>query len=364
MFAYFFGEHSFEQPRYLHPHFKEVTTRAQLNRAQRAPPPLAAAMMRLNMPQAELSAESAVGSDAPKAEDYLSALREARRSKLASNSEAGGDGTTSTPSTLAERLEARRAAQGNDGGQRPATEAKNKEVDVASGVRNILKDQASKAEFVKKMSRTFGYGMPSNAEPKTDTLAAEAEKCALLVKSSKSRQKNHNSTTGNNRKSSSGEGQKSSSSSNNKQPHKSRPSAEARKAAKAASSGSREREVQPWDFGKDAQQQLLHSSVAPLNPLIDIQIDPELDFLLAELEQDEDFAQLNENEQKTWLESLFFQDTLHCPGRLIVRLYLVAFSPNAIFCELFSRSRKILLRKLVSQSYTNNWLGMLPIVPL
>jgi hypothetical protein len=326
MFAYFFGQHSFEQPRYLHPHFKEVTTKAQLNRAQRAPPPLAAAMMRLNMPQAELTADSAVGSDAPKAEDYLSALREARRSKLASNSEAGNDGTISAPpATLAERLEARRAAQGNDGGQRPATEAKNKEVDVAS-VRNILKDQASKAEFVKKMSRTFGYGMPSNAEPKTDTLAAEAEKCALLVKSSKSRQKNHNSSSGNNnRKSSSGEGQKSGSNSN-KQPHKSRPSAEARKAAKAASSGSREREVQPWDFGKDAQQQQLHSSVAPLNPLIDIQIDPELDFLLAELEQDEDFAQLNENEQKTWLESLFFQDTLHCPGRMLVRLPLRIFA--------------------------------------
>ncbi len=330
-FAYFFGQHSFEQPRYLHPHFKEVTTKAQLNRAQRAPPPLAAAMMRLNMPQAELSADSAVGNDAPKAEDYLSALREARRSKLASNSEAGGDGTTSAPATLAERLEARRAAQGNDGGQRPATEVKNKEVDVAS-VRNILKDQASKAEFVKKMSRTFGYGMPSNAENKTDTLAAEAEKCALLVKSSKSRQKNHNNSTGNNnnRKSSSGEGHKSNSSSNNKQPHKSRPSAEARKAAKAASSGSREREVQPWDFGKDAQQQL-HSSVAPLNPLIDIQIDPELDFLLAELEQDEDFAQLNENEQKTWLESLFFQDTLHCPGRMLVRLSFSLYT----YCNIF-----------------------------
>ncbi len=283
--------------------------------------------MRINMPQAELSDDSVVGSDAPKAEDYLSALREARRSKLASNSEAGGEGTTSAPATLAERLEARRAAQGNDGGQRPVTEAKNKEVDVAS-VRNILKDQASKAEFVKKMSRTFGYGMPSNAEPKTDTLAAEAEKCALLVKSSKSRQKNHNSSAGNNnnRKSSGGEGQKSSSNSNNKQPHKSRPSAEARKAAKAVSSGSREREVQPWDFGKDAQQQLLHSSVAPLNPLIDIQIDPELDFLLAELEQDEDFAQLNENEQKTWLESLFFQDTLHCPGRMLVRLPFSIFA--------------------------------------
>jgi len=281
-------------------------------------------MMRLNMPAVQPSAETAAGIDAPKAEDYLSALREARRTKLVS-SETSSDGTSSSAGpTLAERLEARRAAQGNDG-SRLAPEAARKEVDVTS-VRSILKDQASQAEFVKKMSKTFGYGMPSNAEPKPDTLAAEAEKCALLVKSSKTRQKNHNSNGNNssinNNRKSSNEGQKSSNN-NNKQWHKSRPSAEARKAAKQASSGSREREVQPWDFGKDAQQ--LHSSVAPLNPLVDIQIDPELDFLLAELEQDEDFAQLNENEQKAWLESLFFQDTLHCPGRELTQFILNLF---------------------------------------
>ena len=59
----------------------------------------------------------------------------------------------------------------------------------------------------------------------------------------------------------------------------------------------------------------LHSSVAPIVPSADIEIDPELDVLLAELENDDDFKRLPENEQKTWLESLFFLDTLHLTGR-------------------------------------------------
>lgn len=37
--------------------------------------------------------------------------------------------------------------------------------------------------------------------------------------------------------------------------------------------------------------------------------------MLAELELDEDFSSLGENEQKAWLESLFFMDTKHTPGR-------------------------------------------------
>ena len=59
----------------------------------------------------------------------------------------------------------------------------------------------------------------------------------------------------------------------------------------------------------------LHSSVAPVVPELDIEIDPELDMMLAELELDDNFASLGENEQKAWLESLFFMDTKHNPGR-------------------------------------------------
>jgi hypothetical protein len=287
-----FHEFSFSLPRYLHPNYKEITTRVQLSRGQRAAQSTAA--MRLFLPQTESrtagDGDSGGGGGGPKADDYLAALRAARQNKIGDGAVSGKSGAAGQ--NLAEKIEARRAALDNltGGGrqQKSSSETGGKEVDVAS-VKNILKDQASKAEFVKKMSKTFGYGMPSNAEPKTDTLSAEAEKCALLVKSSKHRQKN-NQNGGNHVQHKA------------KSQHKSRPSAEARKAAKQASNASREREVQPWDFS--SQQ---HSSVAPINPLIDIEIDPELDFLLAELEQDEEFAQLNENEQKTWLESLFFQ---------------------------------------------------------
>ena len=76
--------------------------------------------------------------------------------------------TTSEPSaptmTLKERIEARRAAMERDeaGGNKTGDE------------KNIsLSDIASKAEFVRKMSKTFGYGMPSNAEGKQDTLTSE-----------------------------------------------------------------------------------------------------------------------------------------------------------------------------------------------
>ena len=55
--------------------------------------------------------------------------------------------------------------------------------------------------------------------------------------------------------------------------------------------------------------------MAPVNPALDIEIDPELDMMLAELELDEEFSSLGENEQKSWLESLFFMDTKHNPGR-------------------------------------------------
>merc|ERR1712012_1055336 len=74
---------------------------------------------------------------------------------------------------------------------------------------------------------------------------------------------------------------------------------------------SRERMVRQSDIERTG----LHSSVAPINPALDIEIDPELDMMLAELELDEEFSSLGENEQKSWLESLFFMDTKHNPGR-------------------------------------------------
>merc|ERR1712037_440075 len=90
---------------------------------------------------------------------------------------------------LKEKIALRRAALEKENKEKEQEEQKGDQ-------KTILNDIASKAEFVRKMSQTFGYGMPSNAEAKPDTLTAEAEKCPLLIKSSN----NRNSPRENNRK--------------------------------------------------------------------------------------------------------------------------------------------------------------------
>jgi len=59
--------------------------------------------------------------------------------------------------------------------------------------------------------------------------------------------------------------------------------------------------VKQWDFTKQQQNGKSKS--------VDDSIDPELDAMLAELETDEDFKKLSDNDQLTWLESLFYLDT-------------------------------------------------------
>merc|ERR1711874_386239 len=83
--------------------------------------------------------------------------------------------------TLKEKIALRRAALEKENKEKEQEEQKGNEQQ-----KTILNDIASKAEFVRKMSQTFGYGMPSNAEAKPDTLTAEAENC-LLIKNSNSR---------------------------------------------------------------------------------------------------------------------------------------------------------------------------------
>ena len=58
--------------------------------------------------------------------------------------------------TLKERIEERRVVLDNEG----YTNCKD------GKEKNILNDVASKSDFVRKMSKTFGYEMPSNAENK------------------------------------------------------------------------------------------------------------------------------------------------------------------------------------------------------
>ena len=59
------------------------------------------------------------------------------------------------------------------------------------------------------------------------------------------------------------------------------------------------RGVKKWDFSKPTN----------ITKQPNIDVDPELDGMLAKLEMDEDFMKLSDNEQIAWLESLFFLDT-------------------------------------------------------
>jgi len=276
--------------RFQHPGYEEVMSKLQLKRSQPTQPESA----RMRRDSSDVIKSSAQSTDA-NANDFYQAMREKRRNDLnKENTSAVAPVKQTVPSnkqanmptmTLKEKIEARRAALEKEDFK--GTKSDN------GDEKSILKDVASKADFVRKMSKTFGYGMPSNAESKPDAITTEAEKCALLVKSSKNRESNANVDKP--RKKKSGDKQKKS---------KTKPM-------------SRDRE--PVPSNERCIMNLNNNNLPPesdIIPELDIEIDPELDFLLAELEQDEDFSKLCENDQKAWLESLFYQDTKHLSGRI------------------------------------------------
>ena len=61
--------------------------------------------------------------------------------------------------------------------------------------------------------------------------------------------------------------------------------------------------VKKWEFDSNSLP------AKPSRNRKNLDIDPELDGMLAQLETDEDFMKLSDNEQIAWLESLFFLDT-------------------------------------------------------
>merc|ERR1711970_905346 len=353
--------------------FKEVISRAQLKRAGGGGG--LALNTRIQGGESQESLMRVQQSCDADANDFYQAMREKRKIERESNGGGGGQQEDRRGSKTTLQLEAYEAGTKRNGAplqtssttkdpglsyqnapgatlkekialRRAALEKENKEKEQEEqkgDQKTILNDIASKAEFVRKMSQTFGYGMPSNAEAKPDTLTAEAEKCPLLIKSSN----NRNSPRENNRKNAENllikkdepkqervkeEKRKDE---KKKEKKKDKSKAEARKERtrekKAGGGGggakplsmqqlitqnlpaSRERMVRNSDIERSPKPSL-HSSVAPVNPGLDIEIDPELDMMLAELELDEDFSSLGENEQKAWLESLFFMDTKHNPG--------------------------------------------------
>ena len=69
--------------------------------------------------------------------------------------------------------------------------------------------------------------------------------------------------------------------------------------------------MKQWDFSQNNPAASSLSSVTKPKGFggLGQDVDPELDGMLAQLEMDEDFMKLSDNEQITWLESLFFLDT-------------------------------------------------------
>ena len=71
--------------------------------------------------------------------------------------------------------------------------------------------------------------------------------------------------------------------------------------------------VKKWDFSANPAASSLSSVIKNNPPKSKIggcpDVDPELDGMLAQLEMDEDFMKLSDNDQIAWLESLFFLDT-------------------------------------------------------
>ena len=70
--------------------------------------------------------------------------------------------------------------------------------------------------------------------------------------------------------------------------------------------------VKPWDFGSTSggSASLLGSGKKSSSTSgSGVNVDPELDLMLAKLEVDTDFKEMSENDQIAWLESLFFLDT-------------------------------------------------------
>ena len=153
--------------RYQHPKFQEVVSKFQLKKNR---PKHAVNATRIQRDPSEAKKPEVVDQQCDaNANDFYQAMREKRRNEINSENEKGNAPKTTVseckttvtqsnaPSmTLKERIEARRAALDKEDYTK-SEDGKEK---------NVLNDLASKADFVRKMSKTFGYEMPSNAENK------------------------------------------------------------------------------------------------------------------------------------------------------------------------------------------------------
>ena len=161
----------------------------------------------------------------------------------------------------------------------------NKAQAVAASNANDRNSKVDRKMAMEKISQTFGYG--ENAKPERHSLMSAKDRQAenrrqdRAAKAAAPIQKQ------------------------NTLPEISRPkqSTKVQSATKTKSNkpNSNKGGVKKWDFNQNKPKSRGSG--------LDDSIDPELDSMLAELEMDEDFKKLSDNDQLTWLESLFYLDT-------------------------------------------------------
>ena len=251
--------------RYLHPNFEEIVAKIMVKK-KHSRQPVNSNRMLIDHSEVKIP-ELSTTSDV-NANEFYKTMREKRRNDMKNESD------KSEPAKLRERIEVRRGVE-----NKPTRREQMNE-------KTILNDDKTKIAFLKKMSNAFGYDKPNDE----DANSSETEQ-NVDQKSAKPRPQRNI------------------------------------KMDQASTSNPKTKKTRSFDFSDNNNE--LHSSVAPINPKLDMtETDPELDFLLASLEHDEKFANLVDNDQQAWLESLFFQDTTHLPGRVGPQDQLSQTNPN------------------------------------
>lgn len=144
-------------------------------------------------------------------------------------------------------------------------------------------EKVDRKAAMEKISQTFGYGEgPKVAQPPLVSAKERQAEKNKQEKSHPSKLSKQNTMPDIGRS-----------------PEKKKPSNPTKPKAREVKKTSPVKGVEKWDFSANRNKK---KSSPQLN--LDSSIDPELDMMLAELEMDDDFKKLNDNDQLTWYDSL------------------------------------------------------------
>ena len=210
----------------------------------------------------------------------MRALMDAANGKSSDNSHNDADKYVNNRAKLRERQEETTKVAPN------VPENKNRNINTQQLIQQVNRrvggkddEKVDRKAAMEKISQTFGYGEGPKIAPPPLVSAKErqAEK-NKQEKSQPSKLSKQNTMPDIGRSS-----------------EKKKPNASSKAKPRDVKKSSPVKGVEKWDFSK---MQSKNQSSPPIN--LDSSIDPELDMMLAELEMDDDFKKLNDNDQLTW----------------------------------------------------------------